>query len=68
MPFPLDEEARDRLRAEITEEYLLRASHTAAGHMRSARCQKGDHRCRNNGTTCLCYCHDRKRGSDVLDS
>jgi hypothetical protein len=57
--FPLDEESRDLIRAEITDEYVLRAMRSAGDHMRSIRCQRGDHRCRNTGTTCLCLCHDQ---------
>lgn len=68
--FPLDEAARDRIRAEVMEEYLLRAYRKSQDHMRSLRCQRGDHRCHNSGISCLCPCHDRKdprRDDDAAD-
>lgn len=72
MKFPLDEESRDRIRAETMDYYILKAVRSATDHMRSLRCQRGDHKCRNTGESCLCLCHDRKRSiwevEDVSDS
>ena len=59
--FPLEESARDAIRAEVMEEYLLRAYSKARNHMRSLKCENGTHtRCHNTGISCLCLCHDRK--------
>lgn len=59
--FPLEESARDTIRAEVMEEYLLRAYQKARNHMVTVKCERGTHtRCFNSGVTCLCLCHDRK--------
>ena len=58
--FPLEEKARDKIRAEIMDMYMIRAYQRAKSHMVSIRCERGDHRCHNSGISCLCLCHDRK--------
>jgi hypothetical protein len=56
---PLDEQSREGIRIAIREAAVLRAVRLATGRV-SLRCLEGDHGCRNDGTSCLCRCHDRR--------
>lgn len=67
LSYPLDAESR----AAIREKHVMRAMKQALHVGWSMRCGYGDHRrrsdndetgwtgCRNDGTGCLCPCHER---------
>lgn len=66
--YPRDRASRQALRQELVEEAIERARHAARLEGISINCA-GDiaahvpadrHRCRNDGSTCLCECHDRE--------
>ena len=56
--FPLDYESREVLRDQWLAYYVEKAIKGAKRHGLSMRCETGDHGCRNNGSNCLCRCHD----------
>lgn len=58
-PFPTDPEERAKVRADTIEEHTLWGARTGLRAGLSLRCGSGDHGCRNDGTGCLCLCHDR---------
>jgi hypothetical protein len=67
-PYPLDRGLRESLRTAAIEKYTVKGVHTGLHYGQSMRCQDGDHYdwdtmlgCRNDGTGCLCLCHDRGR-------
>ncbi|MEV2239493.1 hypothetical protein [Micromonospora sp. NPDC049891] len=73
-PFPLDSAGRARQRAEIRARLLAQAERDIAQNSRSMKCSGwgGAHwpqhadvegGCRNDGSTCICECHDRETGA-----
>ena len=58
--WPADGSARQELRDANAERLRRRAEREAAIYGLSMRCEIGDHGCRNDGTGCLCRCHDDK--------
>lgn len=47
-----------RARMELREKHFRRAVREARQIGLSINCQTGKHQCANDGTTCLCWCHD----------
>lgn len=73
-PFPLDSGGRARRRAEIRARLLAQAERDIAQNSRSMKCAGGggaylpmhadvEGGCRNDGSTCICECHDRQTGA-----
>lgn len=60
--YPRSAEERRALR----EKHMMRAVHGALRAGMSYRCSAGDHNtkthkgCQNDGTSCLCWCHDQE--------
>lgn len=63
-------EGRKKARAEIRRALVADMERTIAAAGRSMRCRQGDHLsirdgqpdgCRNDGTNCVCECHDGGR-------
>jgi hypothetical protein len=66
--FPQALDLRNSLRAAALEEQTVLGVHKGLHFGQSIRCEKGDHYdwatengCRNDGTNCLCQCHDQGR-------
>lgn len=57
--YPWDAAEREAIRLWRYEEAILRATRAGTRYGLSMRCERGDHGCRNSGSTCLCRCHDR---------
>lgn len=58
--YPSDLAAREAFRHRIRTRELAVAESRIRSSCRSLRCGAGDHDCRNDGTTCICECHDPK--------
>ena len=67
-PYPVDFDHRQMIRNVIKANLLEQALADAKTARHSIKCREGDHRrtdpvfgpagCQNDGTTCLCECHD----------
>jgi hypothetical protein len=69
--YPMDRRARAAKRKEIRDAHLARAERIAAASGRSIKCghyqQHADQEggCANDGSNCLCECHDLKEPADA---
>ena len=68
--YPLDRAGREAARQQIREDLARDAAARAEEQGRSWKCAEGiRHRgvefdgCRNDGTGCLCWCHDPEDGA-----
>ncbi|MET9073907.1 hypothetical protein ABZX95_17405 [Streptomyces sp. NPDC004232] len=60
MMYPRTRPERAELRAQLETDAAKQACANARRLYASIRCAEGDHGCLNNGTGCLCTCHDPK--------
>lgn len=60
MTYPATESERDELRTEYLEAHTLAGVKAGLRAGRSLKCQQNSHDCANDGSTCICICHDRK--------
>lgn len=58
--WPRDNEGREQMRSEWLEFHTLKGVRKGLYYGLSMRCERGDHGCMNDGSTCLCRCHDRR--------
>lgn len=72
-PYPSAPSERAEARQKIIDRVLDKARQEARELHRSLRCRAGDHHrlhdgyrvgCANDGTTCICDCHDREEPTD----
>lgn len=57
--YPHDMKRREEIRLANYERLMLKATRAAFRVGLSIRCARGDHGCLNNGSNCICVCHDR---------
>jgi hypothetical protein len=60
--YPLDPAERAALREQYLERETLNGVRHGLHHGQSMRCRNGDHGCRNDGSGCMCPCHDSPSG------
>jgi hypothetical protein len=56
---PFDTNSREDMRIAYLEKRMLEAIREASKQNMSLRCQANDHGCQNDGSSCLCRCHDK---------
>lgn len=58
--FPRTEAERESKRLTYLEVENQHAQQRAQRNSLSMRCARGDHGCMNDGSNCLCRCHDQR--------